>query len=350
MLKSEELTYQPNKTFILVVTGSLPPDVCGCGDYAQTLVNEMQRKGVMTEVFYRRDWSLRQLPAYFRAIRKSQARVVNIQYPTQGYGWSILPQLLCCFLRRFKRVVTLHEFSQKTTKAKLAIYLFFISADWVIFTTEFERKVACRVAPWLKGRSSVVLIGSMIPLREAQQPDTDIVYFGLIHPAKGIEDFIVTLSRLGVRQKLRIRAIGQIAPGYEDYAAEILPQLEALGIEVVLNRSSEDVSQVLSRTRVAFLPFPDGMSRRRSSALAAMGNGALLLTTVARTETELFRRICAMPANGSDLCELLTDVLENYDSYDSIRRAGQEFAQSISWDSVAVAYVEVVDRLLRSGG
>lgn len=332
---------------LTVVTGSLPPIVCGCGDYVQALVGELERKGLEIDLFFRRDWSLRQLTTYIREIQESQATVINIQYPTQGYGWSIVPMLLCLFLRQVKKVVTLHEFSRLRTEAKIAIYIFFLSADWVIFTTEFERSMACRIAPWLRAKSSIIPIGSNIPLREAKQPDTDIVYFGLIHPAKGLEDFAETLSCLSIRKKLRIRVIGQIAPGYEAYANETLPRLESLGIEIVLNKSPEDVSEMLSRARVAFLPFPDGMSRRRGSALAAMGNGALLVSTTAQTETELFTEICVMPAGGSSLCELLVDVLDNYDSYSSIRRAGQAYAQAISWSTVADSYIKVAGNLTK---
>jgi len=154
------------------------------------------------------------------------------------------------------------------------------------------------------------------------------------------------LSCLNNRQGLKIRAIGQIPSGYEDYAAKTLPRLESLGVEVILNRGAEDVSGMLCRTRVAFLPFPDGMSRRRSSAIAAMGNGALLVTRASEAEKEFFTTICAMPKAGSDFSGLLSNVLEDYDSYESIRRAGQEFAQSLSWGSVARGYVQVFDKLV----
>ena len=335
---------------LVVITGSLPPIVCGCGDYVQALVRELKQKDVKTELFFRRDWRLSQLPGYISEIRKSQATAINIQYPTQGYRWSVVPMLLCLFLRRGKKVVTLHEFSRLRIEARIAIYMFFLSSDWVIFTTEVERGIACRFAPWLRAKSSVIPIGSNIPLLEAQQPDTDIVYFGLIHPAKGLEEFIATLSSVTTGKELRIRVIGQIAPGYEGYAAQILPQLRALGVQIILDRSAEDVSQMLSRARIALLPFPDGMSRRRGSALASMGNGALLVTTAAQMEVDLFRGICAMPASGATLCELLVEVLEHYDSYDSIRRAGQAFAQSISWSGVADEYIKVVSKLLTDGG
>jgi len=330
---------------LTIVTGSLPPDVCGCGDYIHSLSIELERKGVIADIFLRRKWRLRYVWKYLVDIRETPAKIVNIQYPTQGYGWSILPQILSVLLFNRYRVITLHEFSQKRIEAKISIYLFFLSADWIIFTTNREFEAACRIAPWVASMSSVVPIGSNIPFHDAQSPDTDITYFGLIHPSKGLETFVSILSSLSNRQRLRIRAIGQVLPGYESYAAKILPQLEQLGIDVVLNRSAEDVSEMLSRSRIAFLPFPDGMSRRRGSALAAMGNGALLVTTTAMQDNDIYSSICAMPTTELDMTQLLKDALANYDSYHSIRAAGQEFARSISWSNVADEYIKIIDKV-----
>jgi glycosyltransferase involved in cell wall biosynthesis len=205
--------------------------------------------------------------------------------------------------------------------------------------------VASHLFPWLKAKASVIHIGSNIPFREPQQADTDVAYFGLIRPVKGIEEFIATLSRPCFRPALRIRVIGEVSPGYESYASEMIPRLEALGAEILLNRSAGEVSELLSRAKIALLPFPDGMSRRRGSALAAMGNGALVVTNAGSAETDLFRNVCAMPADNSSLLEVLSNALEHYDSYESIRCAGQEFARSNSWDGIGKTYVSVFERL-----
>ena len=150
---------------MLLITGSLPPDVCGVGDYTQGLIHELKKQNAEVTVFYRTDWSIQNLLPYTRQIRKSGATVVNIQYPTEGYGYSIVPQLLCPLVKPAKTVITLHEFSRKSLKGKLAIYLFFLFSNWIIFTTESERHTACRTSPWIKKRSCVIPIGSNIPMQ-----------------------------------------------------------------------------------------------------------------------------------------------------------------------------------------
>jgi glycosyltransferase involved in cell wall biosynthesis len=330
---------------VTIVTGSLPPDICGCGEYAKLLGDAFQRIGVTASLYYRKDWQLRKLVRYARELNGSDTDIVNIQYPTQGYGWSVVPQLLPWLIRRRKVIVTLHEFSRKRWEARLTIYLCFLFADWIIFTTEPERRVACRVAPWIAKRSSVVSIGSNIPLCDPLPSETDVAYFGLIHPAKGIETFAATVSALAEHSALRVRAVGQIPRGYEGYAEQILGRLKDCGVEIELDRSAEEVASILCRTRIALLPFPDGMSRRRGTALAAMGNGALLITLASRDDSDFFRKICAMAANASNLTEVVADALNHPDRYESVRAAGQEFARSVSWSAVAEGYLEVFERL-----
>lgn len=76
---------------------------------------------------------------------------IFLQYPTQGYGWSLLPQIICIYYSIFtnkKFVVILHEFSQRSLKAKLAtLFLFF--ANEIIFTTDFERNYSKSYSPLL---------------------------------------------------------------------------------------------------------------------------------------------------------------------------------------------------------
>lgn len=332
-------------TGLTVVTGSQPPDICGCGEYVKALVDELRRKGLRTNLYYRKDWSLRRLPEYARELSRLDGEIVNLQYPTKGYGWSIVPQLLPLFIRKRKVVATLHEFSRQRFEARVTICLFFLFADWVIFTSEAERAKAARIVPGVRKRSTVIPIGSNIPWRERQPPDTDIVYFGLIHPSKGLEAFAAAVAALPDRAALRVRAIGQVPEGYEDYAAKVIPELQRAGIAVEQGHTAEEVSEILSRTRIALLPFPDGVSGRRGTALAAMGNGALLVTLAARSEADVFREICAMAPDQSQLAALVADALQNPARYEPMRAAGQKFARSISWSAVADRYLEVMERL-----
>jgi glycosyltransferase involved in cell wall biosynthesis len=315
------------------------------GDYTQALIVELTKKNAGISLFYRTDWSIRMLLPYMREIRKSGAKVVNLQYPTEGYGYSIVPQLLCPLIKPIKSIVTLHEFTRKSVKGKLAIYLFFLFSDWIVFTTEPERHAACRVAPWIKKRSCVIPIGSNIPMQPTHIPEYDIVYFGLIRPAKGLEDFTSIVQKIGSRRRITIRMIGQIVPGYEDYASGILERLKFLGVEVILNRPANEVSTLLAHAKIALLPFPDGMSLRRGTALAAMGNGSLLVTRVPANRSNEFTGICLMAHDSTELCDLTTKALDNYEIYNTIRLSGQHLARSLSQESIASSYLHLIEHV-----
>ncbi|QNI31573.1 glycosyltransferase family 1 protein [Alloacidobacterium dinghuense] len=331
---------------VVIVTGSFPPDICGVGDYTNALVDALKEQLTTVRVFYRENWSWRMLLQYAHQIREMNAEIINVQYPTRGYGASIVPHILGLFTGRAKKVVTLHEFSQASIKGKAAMLLFFLFADWIIFTTDYERELACRVAPWVRRKSSTVNIASNIPMQGATKRDIDVVYFGHICRTKGLEEFGNVIEQLRDRRDLlRVQVIGQIMPGSEEYATGIIERFKALGIEVVLDRPADEVSTLLARARVALLPFPDGMSLRRGSALAAMGNGALLLTTWSFTEAALLEGKCLMARTASDLYRVLVDALDNYSSYDRVRISGQDLARSFSWERVLSAYIQTINSL-----
>ncbi len=327
------------------MTGSLPPDVCGVGEYANALLKSLDGQPITTSLFYTRNWSISSLLRYASRIRRSGAKLLNIQYPTQGYGWSIVPQLLCVLVKPIKTVITLHEFSNRSFKAKLASYLFFFFSDYFIFTVDHERDVSSRLAPWIRSKSCVIPLASNIPIHYSHAAEVDIVYFGHIRPSKGLEEFIETVNSIRNKRRYRIQVIGQIVQGFDSYTAGILEEVKALGVEIILNRSSTEVSYLLSRARVALLPFPDGFSLRRGSALASMSNGALLVTTPPPNRPIELDKICITSSKTTGLAEVVITVLDNYALYEHIRVAGCQFARSFSWETVAAMYIQQMKKL-----
>jgi heptosyltransferase-2 len=193
--------------------------------------------------------------------------------------------------------------------------------------------------------SSIIPIGSNIPMQDPQPSDVDVTYFGLIRPMKGIEQAVSILKSVSKGRNLKVRVVGQVVPAYANYASKVLSEFKLIGSEIILNSSAIEASDLLSRSKIALLPFPDGMSRRRGSALAAMGNGALVVTTAGENESKFYRSICAVPAAGSSLEELLSSALDDYDAFQTIRSAGQRFARSLTWAGVAGAYTEIIHRM-----
>ncbi len=88
---------------VLLVTGSFPPNICGVGDYTFKLIDNFKKNdSIDAHLFYQKNWSLSFIFNYLKLIRSSSAQIVHFQYPTEGYGYSLLPLFLIFFLRRQK--------------------------------------------------------------------------------------------------------------------------------------------------------------------------------------------------------------------------------------------------------
>lgn len=332
---------------MIIVTGSYPPEACGVGDYTRKLYASLNDIGGPAELFHRKRWRLRDVVPFVRQLSQFGDSVVNLQYPTEGYGYSLVPQLISLLLRDKKIVLTLHEFTRKSLKGRLASGLFFLGVDWIIFTTEEERDAVCALAPWFRHRSSVIRVGSSIPMQDPLAPDADLVYFGLLRPGKGIETFAEVVSLLLGKRPLKVRVIGQMVAGYEDYAKSLLKNFAPDTTEVLVNQHENTVAQKLSRTKIALLPFPDGISFRRTSAFAAMGNGSLLVTTPPTHNKQLWNSVCVSRCEVAGLAQIVADALDNPTKYEPTRTAGFKLARELDWPSIAREYLKVAEALDR---
>src|ERR1700722_2066745 len=116
---------------ILLVSGSLPPMLCGVGDYTYQLATELGARGdlqvaVLTSRAARNAeprgnfqlfavverWRLSELGRIFRILKEWRPDIVHVQTPTQGYGSSWVPRILplLCRLAGLRVVQTWHEY------------------------------------------------------------------------------------------------------------------------------------------------------------------------------------------------------------------------------------------------
>lgn len=266
---------------MIIITGTYPPARCGVGDYVQNMLNTTI--GKKWKLFYRTSWKLNQLIACICDLKKETDDVINLQYPTVGYGASIVPHLLAIYavVCLHKRLyITLHEYSQLGWKGKLAISILFPFAHDIIFTTSFEMDCAKRYNPWLR-KGHVIKIRSNIPAdkpsRSINERKYDVGYFGYIRPQKGIEQFISVADFLQKEGK-QVYVMGQTQPEFGWYNEPILKDLANKNIHYYGDQTTEDVARILSNTKIVYLPFPDGLSERRGSFLAAVINGAAVIS------------------------------------------------------------------------
>jgi glycosyltransferase involved in cell wall biosynthesis len=328
----------------LVITGSYPPDICGVGDYTRRLMQT--DAGKQWTLYHSADWGIFSIFRHIRNVFASGADAIFMQYPTRGYGWSLVPHILIAFFSLFtakRTVVNLHEYSRQTGKFRIAANLMLGFADMVIFTNDYERNIAARKIGRLKNRSKTVKIYSNIDsasrIREPEERSIDVVYFGHIRPDKGVETYVEIIGELRKETVgLNVYMAGQIPSGFEKYGETVLRECRRSGINVLLNLSGEEAADCLNDAKTACFPFPDGVSERRGSFLAAVKNGAAVVTTGGRFVTEAIARSFVLSDTVSEAAMLIGQLLADTDKLKERQRLGFEFLEREfprSWDEVA---------------
>jgi glycosyltransferase involved in cell wall biosynthesis len=331
---------------ILLVTGSYPPDICGVAEYTEQLAETLQRAGAEVVVFSGRKWSLANAVVLNRDIMSVGADILHMQYPATGYGRHLGPQLLS-LLQPY--VTTIHECSQTHILRRLSLYPFTLRAPRIIFTNEYEREYSRRFVPWIKSRTTVIPIGNGIPLGPdsvATIPNV-VTNFGLIRPQKGLED-VIQMARLCKQRanQLSVRIVGTVLPGHESYYDRLRDEAGDLSVEWVVGLNGTQLSCALAETEVAYLPFPDGASERRSSLVAMLANKAAIITTHGRHTPSDMKEAVQFAGSPVEAVELAEAMFNNRERLEAKRSTATEYATRFSWDSIAAKHIAIYERLI----
>lgn len=258
---------------IVMITGSIPPDACGVGDYTVTLMNELRKQSKNVELVKLNFIQLLKL------LMPIKDRVIHVQYPTQGYGYSLLPLLLVLIKNP---VITLHEYSQVHPLRKLIEAFMMLFSTKVIVTTEHEKSVVSKIFFNIKRKTEVVPVFSAFPPIQNDisfNKRNGVIFFGLMRPNKGVEEFIELAKLLAENDNnLPIHVYSAIPRGGIDYFDKMKKLSANLDINWCMNKDLDEVSKGMSAAKYAYLDFPDGVSARRSSFMAAISHGLLVFS------------------------------------------------------------------------
>lgn len=323
---------------IIIITGSYFPDVCGVGDYTKQLYGSLKRK-LKVQIFYKTSWKCVFLFKYLKEIKLINPSLIHMQYPTEGYGFSFLPLLLMLFLPKQKLVLTLHELSSRTFKARIYTYALILMAKQIILTTNDEHKFLKKNSIFKKKRVTVINIGSNIPTsananRKFNEREYSVGYFGHIRPHKGIEDFLLCINLLRDRgMAVKSYLMGQIVPKYESYASTQLAEADQLNVISILNSSAMITAEKLTHCKILFLPFPDGISIRRGSMMAAALNGCEIVSYFSNSSTTnaFFSRYSHLVSNTTEAAFMIERLINGQTNL----LADSHFGNLFSWDRIA---------------
>jgi len=333
---------------LLVITGSYPPKKCGVGDYIYNLFQTQEAKN--WTLLYIKDWRLKNIFKIIKQINNSSEKNINVQFPTMGYSKGITVELLCLYYGLTKKKnlsITTHEHSELGWKRKLIANIIYPFASKLIFTTEFEQNAVAKKFPNILKRSKIIKIYSNIKqadfLPQIADRQCDIGYFGFIKNEKGIEDFLEVVSKIKSKNEhLKIYIMGQIQPEYNDYAEKIIKQAKKIEIECKINQSEQEIAEILADTKIAFLPFPDGISERRGTFLAAVQNRCVVVSTQGKQTTDELQKCCVL-GNKNNADENILQLLKNEQLMLDYQQKMSEYQvneMSKSWSEIAKMYNE----------
>ena len=169
-----------------------------------------------------------------------------------------------------------------------------------------------------------------------------MVYFGLVRPDKGLEEFLEVARAEGGEG---FCVVGALVEKDRAYYEEVR-RGAAAGVEWVMDGSLEDAAERLAGAGAALLPFPDGATLKRGSLLAALGNGTPVVTRVSR-ETAAGLVEVVLPAEGvREACGCLRRLREDAEFAAELGERGRAFAGRFSWERIAALHEDLYDEEL----
>lgn len=328
---------------VTLVVGKSPGGHCGVRDYTRRLAGALSSQSVSSVLIEIDARGVYGTVTALREIWHTQTEFLHIQYPSVGFGRSMLPQLVCCALRWWRKTfVTLHEFSRSKILRKLSILPFAICARAVLVTSQAERTALTRWYPWTKSKCGVIPIGSNIPASPISGPKDPklVMYFGLIEPRKGLEQFLrfaEVLTGMGLGYHFVI--LGTPSERGRRFYSEKRATSERLPIVWRENLSAEDVAKQMNVAMWAYLPFPDGASERRGSLLAALEKEVIVITTGGVHTTEDLRTCTIIAASCSDAVRKMIITADDEKARANLLRGSARYVKARNWDMIARAHV-----------
>jgi glycosyltransferase involved in cell wall biosynthesis len=299
---------------ILVFNPSYPPVACGVGDYTRGLATALARAGHDVTVITgarsttRVDGPVRVLPllrewdigAFLRAwprFARPRPDLVVSGFPAAIDGrysrlLYLVPGLAKALLGRVRTIFIVHEFIRTGEAERRLLKLALWAADRVVAVTEAERDAIVARYPWVAARTIVRHNPPTVPVA-ADDPVADarmraalaprerpvIGFIGLLRAAtKGFEELLEALARTDAL----LVATGSLDPA-NTYHAHVAAQIERLGLGERVRWlgfvSDDDAGRLLRAVDAVVLPYRGGAESGYTSLLAALVNGAAVITT-----------------------------------------------------------------------
>jgi glycosyltransferase involved in cell wall biosynthesis len=245
--------------------------------------------------------------------------------------------------------VTFHEASQAHLLRQFSLYPILARGRHFIFTSQYEQEYVKRMAPWITGKWTVVPIGCNLPLAASSQKAPGVITcFSIVRPDKGLEDVLEMARLLQARGSLaRVRIVGALMPRWTAYFARLRAESTALPVEWKIGLDDDSLSRMLAESALAYLPFPDGASERRSSLIAMLMNRACVLTTNGKHTPQQMQSCVVTVSTPAEAADKAQHLLAEPVTAKEIADRGAEYASRFSWESISRQHLKIYEQSMQ---
>jgi glycosyltransferase involved in cell wall biosynthesis len=355
----------------MMLTGEYPPQVGGVADYTQQVARALVQAGDQVEIWappcpgsaaIDQGVQVNRLPDHFgyeslrllnRRLRQPDPRrIIMVQYVPHAFGYRAMNVAFCAWLMslRGQRIWTMfHEVAFPFERHQPLRHRFLACVThWMAFkvarassrlfisTPAWQRRIAWMSRPhtpiqWMTIPSNLPTAVELLPRTGAPV----IAHFGAYN-VQGSHLGEEILAILQADASVQIWLLGR---GGETLAAELAAAHPQFRGRLVATGAlpAEQIAQRLASADVILQPYPDGVTTRRSSLMAALRLGRPIVTTRgSRTEplwqqsgavelvdagdiNELQRRTIALLHNPQRRAELSDRARQLYDEHFDVR-------------------------------
>jgi glycosyltransferase involved in cell wall biosynthesis len=332
---------------VALAIGPCLPGECGVGDYTTCLATALTSLSADIHVITAGDWHFFGARKILTFFKQQKFDIVHLEYPTVGFGHQLGPQVVSLL---HKSIVTIHEASQRHILRKISLLPFAVRPEHIIFTSVFEQQFVSQWLPWTARSSSVIPVGSNIPLVHSSGPRnlSEIVYFGLILPRKELDHVFALADLIRARNlSLVVRVIGHVSPKHQSFFQTLQARGATLPIVWDCNLSDHQIAERLAQASVAYLPYSDGASDRRTTLKTALQSGVAVVTTRGPHTTGDLAQLVKLAQDPQEALSVITSLLQDLNERLRLGQQAVHFAQSYSWERIAKRHLGVYDSVLR---
>lgn len=350
-----------------MVSGNIPPVVCGIGDYTARLSDELRCLGIPVTI-----WSRAQSGALeTETVRLPVARldrtgvatlatrivaerpeVLHLQYEADAYdnnGWALLQFALAARKAHASLVTTFHALDGPRTWGRahrLALTAGLIGSRDIVVCSRRQYDALSRL-PGIGAKTHLIPVGSTVPIKGKRSPrhagePLRLVYFGFVWRGRNLETCVRALAAVSERFPATLAIVGGIKE--EPYRREVEEYARMLGVADRVTFHGDvpapALSQLLVDADIALLPFATGVSTGRSTFAAVIEHGLPTVTMVTPGNlTPEFRHganlLSVAPSDADGFVRQTVRLATDAALREVLRANAPSLARLFSWQEIA---------------